>query len=237
MRQITNTQPMVVSRAGLLGSVNVSFWSRIITIVMLGVSGLATQIEASVPNACIEAATNASVQVGVPKSYLIAIARTESGRKTQRGFDPWPWALNIEGRGTWYASKAHALEAALKHLSDGKSLFDIGCFQINFRWHGENFASLDEMINPDTNAIYAAKFLKSLYVEFGDWTEAAGAYHSRTSELADVYKRRVLAHLNATPTMEPPNTQIKADAPNTFPFLRTVPSAAKMGSLVPIVPN
>lgn len=232
-----NAQPVSIAWMRQAGDANRIGWLKLVAFATLGCCGLAKQIDAAVPNVCIEAAISASVQVGVPRSYLIAIARTESGRKTRDGFEPWPWALNIEGRGSWYESKSHVLEAALKHLSDGKTLFDIGCFQINFRWHGEQFSSLDEMVDPHTNAMYAAKFLKSLYVEFGDWTEAAGAYHSRTAELAEIYKRRVLAHLDASPTIEPPIKRSKAHTLNTFPFLRIVPSATSMGSLVPIVSN
>ena len=44
------------------------------------------------------------------------------------------------------------------------------------------------MFDPDMNALYAARFLSELYREFGDWTGAAGAYHSRTPEYADRYK-------------------------------------------------
>jgi hypothetical protein len=46
------------------------------------------------------------------------------------------------------------------------------------------------MFNPERNALYAAHFLIELHREFGSWTEAAGAYHSRTPEHADRYKAK-----------------------------------------------
>jgi soluble lytic murein transglycosylase-like protein len=66
----------------------------------------------------------------------------------------------------------------------GARSYDVGCFQINYRWHGQHFASLDQMFDPDANAAYAARFLSELYAEFGDWSRAAGAYHSRTPVLS-----------------------------------------------------
>jgi hypothetical protein len=46
------------------------------------------------------------------------------------------------------------------------------------------------MFDPEWTATYAAQFLRSLYEERGSWSEAAGAYHSLTPELAQVYRLR-----------------------------------------------
>ena len=42
------------------------------------------------------------------------------------------------------------------------------------------FPSLESMFDPQVGAGYAARFLKSLYAERGNWSAAAGAYHSQT---------------------------------------------------------
>ena len=31
---------------------------------------------------------------------------------------------------------------------DGQPSFDVGCFQLNYKWHGEHFASIDQMFEP-----------------------------------------------------------------------------------------
>jgi hypothetical protein len=67
---------------------------------------------------------------------------------------------------------------------------DLGCFQINYHWHGDAFAGLAQILDPDANARYAARFLSELHTELGDWTQAAGAFHSRTAEHADRYLAR-----------------------------------------------
>ena len=67
---------------------------------------------------------------------------------------------------------------------------DIGCFQINLRWHGHAFASVAQMFDPLANARYAAEFLTDLHREFGDWDAAVAAYHSRTPHFATRYMER-----------------------------------------------
>ena len=113
---------------------------------------------------------------------------------------PWPWAINREGKGYWFGSRDEALAFARASLAEGRPSFDVGCFQINYRYHGQNFPSLEAMFDPDTGAAYAAQFLRSLYR--GDWSAAAGAYHSQTPTRASVYRARfdrILAGLGGAP--------------------------------------
>lgn len=142
------------------------------------------------PRLCDEAAARASATSGVPLSVLRAIALTETGRTRQGAFRPWPWTVNMEGAGKWFDSFAEARAYVAQHHARGARSYDVGCFQINYRWHGQHFASLDQMFDPDANAAYAARFLSELYAELGDWSRAAGAYHSRTPHFAGKYRTR-----------------------------------------------
>lgn len=139
---------------------------------------------------CDAAAQAAADQSGVPVSVLRAISLAETGRRGRGGFQPWPWTVNMEGKGVWFESKDDALAYVYKSYKSGARSFDIGCFQINFKWHGHEFASIEEMFDPTVNALYAAKFLQSLHAETGSWSKAAGAYHSRTPEFAEHYAAR-----------------------------------------------
>lgn len=126
---------------------------------------------------------------------------------------PWPWAINREGQSYWFASRDEALAFARQSLAEGRTSFDVGCFQINYRWHGQGFASLEAMFDQDQSGIYAARFLRDLYGETGSWSAAAGAYHSRTPEFAEIYRARfdrILADLGAAP---PPVALAEADEP------------------------
>lgn len=149
---------------------------------------------------------------------LHAISLTETGRTDGGRFRPYPWAINREGTGHWFGSREEALAFARASVAAGRPSFDVGCFQINYYWHGRNFPSLEAMFDPDTGATYAARFLKSLYGERGDWSLAAGAYHSQTPERAGVYRARfdrILAGLAGRPL--PVVAAAEAAAPEAAP--------------------
>ena len=126
----------------------------------------------------------------MPQEVLHAISLTETGRPDGGRLRPWPWAINREGQGHWFGNRAEAFAFAQASLAAGRGSFDVGCFQINYHWHGHNFPSLEAMFDPEAGATYAARFLQSLYLERGSWLAAAGAYHSQTPSRASVYRAR-----------------------------------------------
>lgn len=197
---------------------------------------------------CDLAAQRAASKTGVPLSVLMAITRTETGRKSGGQFRPWPWTVNMEGKGVWFDTPNEARDYAYKHFQRGARSFDVGCFQVNYKWHGEAFRSIDEMFDPQINANYAARFLRDLFYEKGSWEEAAGAYHSRTKKYADRYRKRfqsfrtALASLDGGETRQLPvpplpDTSARPDEPrvNRFPLLLAASNqGTRLGSLVPI---
>ena len=139
---------------------------------------------------CDSAAEAAARRHEIPIRLLKALARVETGRTIKGHFQPWPWAVNLEGRGSWFPSRAAAFAFLHAAQSQGQRNFDVGCFQINNLWHGAAFGGIDDMLDPSQNADYAARFLKSLYEETGSWDTAIGHFHSRTPEKAAQYKTR-----------------------------------------------
>jgi len=204
----------------------------------------------SAPSVCDKAAERASAQTGVPLDILLAVTRSETGRTDKGLLTPWPWTVNMEGAGKWFTSQDEALGYVSKHQRRGARSFDVGCFQINYKWHGRNFSSVKEMFDPDLNALYAARFLKQLQGNSKDWIDAVGAYHSRTPEHSAKYKRRfneIIASLDETggaPTTSlggqtffgqldaPPKPAVKQV--NAYPFLKIAATKARFGSLVPL---
>jgi hypothetical protein len=180
---------------------------------------------------CDLAAAQAAKRSGVPIDILLAITRVETGRGGSMP-QPWPWTINSDGQGDWYDSKDQAVSAAFDHLTDGTGTFDVGCFQLNFRWHGDGFADLSDMFDPIKNADYAAAFLMQLYQESGDWSKAVSAYHSRSADLAEPYLQKVKSVL-ATPLEVPAPTEVVAARQNLFPLLQ----AGGQGSAGSIVPQ
>ena len=195
---------------------------------------------------CEYAAQDAARQEGVPLSVLTAISLNETGRKRDGRFRAWPWTVNMEGTGHWFDSRDQALSYALAEYDRGARSFDVGCFQINYKWHGMNFASIEQMFDPMANALYAARFLRTLYAEQGSWEGAAGAYHSRTPEFADRYAARFVKFRNdllgqtGAEIPEIPDIVLAAygaapDAArvNSYPLLQAG-DGASLGSLVPV---
>ncbi|WP_432255220.1 lytic transglycosylase domain-containing protein [Limimaricola sp. AA108-03] len=203
---------------------------------------------------CDAAARQAATETGVPFEVLAAITRTETGRGRDGVLRPWPWTVNMEGAGRWFDDPAAALDYARRHRARGAVSFDVGCFQINWRWHRAHFASLEEMFDPLAGARYAARFLSELHREFGTWPAAAGAYHSRTPKHATRYRKLFETHLasvrragdrlpNAAPARRTrPGSPVPAAPPaalrrvNAYPLLRAPSAQARRapGSLVPL---
>nr|WP_281278394.1 transglycosylase SLT domain-containing protein [Sulfitobacter sabulilitoris] len=192
---------------------------------------------------CDDAAQRASRESGVPLTVLRAITRTETGRRHHGKLQPWAWTVNMEGTGVWFDDEFAARAYVFKHFKRGARSFDIGCFQINYKWHSQAFASIEEMFDPIPNARYAAKFLTTLYDELGDWSKAAGAYHSRTEKYAQTYIARFDAIRAALPKgdthrpeqVEPARQGRDRNGPaNSFPLLRRQNTLPRMGSLVPL---
>ena len=180
------TERISTSLAAVIGAV-----LRIGLLAILGGSASPGSAAADDPaELCRDAARAAAARTGVPLAVLEAISLTETGRGSGAAARPWAWTVNMEGAGQWFDNLDGALSFAASGYQRGARSFDVGCFQLNYRWHGQNFASIEAMFEPRANALYAAEFLARLYRELGDWSAAAGAYHSRTEEYASRYRAR-----------------------------------------------
>lgn len=198
---------------------------------------------------CRTAAVNAADKHGIPREVMIAITLVETRTKRGGHSGPWPWTVNVAGKGRWFDSRAGALLHAQAALERGQNSFDVGCFQLNYRWHGAQFQSIDQMFEPGPSGDYAARFLKSLHAETGDWIKAAGLYHSRTVRHATRYRGLVAATVRALgtdeaetePAIAPLNPGQSRRSANAWPLARLetgtaigagqTPGAVGLGSL------
>jgi Transglycosylase SLT domain len=201
-----------------------------IAVIAAGVLGGAVPGHASNDEAdlCLRAAARASDQTGVPYDVLLAVATVESGRDGQ----PWPWTVNIGGTGHWQASASEAADLAETALQDGLTSIDLGCFQLNIRWHAGAFASVEDMLDPERNAIYAAEYLAKHFARTGDWPSAAAAYHSATPEHADRYRARFETAWSGLSGAEVASGETAESPANGFPLLVGGGTGSR-GSLVP----
>lgn len=143
---------------------------------------------------CSAAAKQAGLEYGVGFDLLQTIAVVESGKwdSLQNRYVAWPWTVNIEGKGHYYANKEEAVKAIKEAQARNARSIDVGCMQINLKYHGKEFSSLEDMLDPVKNVRYSAKYLRSLYSANGrDWKKAAKRYHSGNDKAGEIYTQRL----------------------------------------------
>jgi soluble lytic murein transglycosylase-like protein len=150
--------------------------SRTLTAALVFISSFlaATSGFSGVKNVCEREMVAASATHQVPLGVLYSVGMTESGRKGSLH----PYALNIEGKTVFTASEAEAMKSFHTARKGGAKLIDLGCMQINHYYHGSEFTSVEQMLEPHANVEYAAKFLSELRLREGSWTMAVARYHA-----------------------------------------------------------
>ncbi|MGI4775676.1 MAG: transglycosylase SLT domain-containing protein [Janthinobacterium lividum] len=130
----------------------------------------------------------------IPADVLHSISLKESGKlhEIYKVKLPWPWAVNVEGRGYYFNNKSEAVSFVKKQIFLGKESIDIGCMQINLKHHPDAFSSLEHGFDPSSNVAYGAEFLKSKYNQLRSWHRAIAYYHSATSNLGYNYKKDII---------------------------------------------
>ena len=131
----------------------------------------------------------------VPVDILYAIAMTESGTHYRGERVPWPWALNIDGQSVFCESQQDAIHRVSQAIRNQQSV-DIGLMQVNWRWHGQRFATIDESLVPIKNLSAGATILHEQFEQTNDWWEAVGRYHDpgqdeESLDSAQRYRERV----------------------------------------------
>ena len=96
----------------------------------------------------------------LPNKLLTSISLVESGKVEGNKVNSWPWALNVDGKSKYFDNKKDTLSFLEKNLQKNINI-DVGCMQINYKFHGHNFKNLDHILNPEENVKYAAEFLKN----------------------------------------------------------------------------
>ena len=150
---------------------------------------------ADAASACRNAARAAETRHSIPPGLLQAITLVETGRYRKGETVAWPWTVNVAGKGRYFETRAEAEHFVRIRKSRGAASIDIGCFQINTRWHGAAFETPLAIFEPADGAAYAAAFLARLHAELGDWNAAVRSYHSRDAAKGAAYGEKIAAAL------------------------------------------
>jgi soluble lytic murein transglycosylase-like protein len=116
----------------------------------------------------------AAKRYDIPLAVFYAVGLNETGGRN--GLQPY--AMNIDGRASINGSLEQGLAAFAAAQRSGARLIDVGCMQINYKYHGDKFASITEMFDPAHNIDYAARFLRELRAREGSWTLAVARYNA-----------------------------------------------------------
>ncbi|MGD1934502.1 MAG: lytic transglycosylase domain-containing protein [Candidatus Phaeomarinobacter sp.] len=159
-------------------------------------NGLAAPAESKPDNKdwqlCRTAAQKVERAGGIPEALLQAMSLVETGRRGPDGkHTAWPWTINSHGKGYRFATKDDAIWAVRRLVADGARSIDVGCMQVNLRYHPRAFTSLEEAFDPAANMAYAASFLTRLKDRHGNWRAASARYHSYNPKLREKYASRV----------------------------------------------
>jgi len=143
---------------------------------------------------CMDATQKFEKEYQIKEHLLTTISKVETGRWNEQRQQSmaWPWTINAQGKGRFFATKAEAVREVKRLQAKGVKSIDVGCMQINLAYHPNAFASIEDALDPQKNVEYGAKFLKKLYKnKKGDWIKAAMAYHSSVPFKAKRYKNKL----------------------------------------------
>lgn len=148
-------------------------------------------------------------QTNVPPEVIWAVARSESNLGK---LGPWPWTINIHGKGYYFKSQKEMLTFIHKKTKRKRYIsIDIGCMQLNTIYHGHKFKNIEEMTNIYKNMLVAAKYLRELYDTNKRnpahkglpinriWGYAVGDYHSQRNLKGAQYITRTSKFLMTHP--------------------------------------
>jgi len=129
----------------------------------------------------------------IPAGLLSAISHAESGRwnASDAAIVAWPWTVTTGGKGHFLPNRADAVAYVKALQDDGVENIDVGCMQINLKYHPDAFVSIEHGFDPHANAAYAAEFLAVRFKVSKSWIKAAGDYHSTTPDLNRAYRNKV----------------------------------------------
>ena len=115
----------------------------------------------------------------IPKNLLLSIGKSESGRILKNNKHViWPWTVNHAGKSLFFDTKKQMKKYVLENVEKKDFNLDVGCMQINLKWHKNNFKKISDMFAVEPNVSYAASFLLQLKNKHGSWDKAIKHYHS-----------------------------------------------------------
>ncbi len=133
------------------------------------------------------------VSMGIPPYLLKAISLKETGRwdNSRKESFTWPWTVTSGKWSHYFKTKENAIRAVKRLQLRNIQNIDVGCMQINLKYHPSAFKSLEEAFDPKLNISYAAQFLTKLYKNEKSWHRSIEKYHSSNPRYSLKYRNKV----------------------------------------------
>ena len=155
---------------------------------------LKSSFAAEIKSKCEDVIRNIENITDIPSGLLLGIGKAESGRILKNNeMVIWPWTINHAGKSLFFDNKIQMKSYLLKHTEKGDNNLDVGCMQINLKWHKQNFKNIKDMLSIEPNVSYAASFLIQLKNKHGSWEKAIKHYHSSDPVKNKPYLKKVLS--------------------------------------------
>lgn len=132
------------------------------------------------------------LHTNVDPKILAGIALNESNYRGRA----WPWTLNVAGQGFFFKSREEAYKAVEALLAHGRTDFDVGLMQVNWRYHGKRFASAWDALAPASNVAVAEAILTENFARTDSVAKAIAYYHSANPNPGRSYLTRFVRHLS-----------------------------------------
>ena len=140
---------------------------------------------------CENTIESVELQTDIPKGLLLGIGKAEAIRKINNKYIIWPWTINHAGKSLFFDNKEQMKNYVFKNLKRKDFNIDVGCMQVNIKWHKNNFKKISDMFKVNPNISYAASFLKQLKNKHGSWDKAIKHYHSSDPKKNNPYLIKV----------------------------------------------
>lgn len=129
-------------------------------------------------------------------SLIIKIITHESKSYFKSKAQPWPWTLNINGRGYYFNSYAEALTYAKEALKKKPRRFGVGLGQIEWSYHKGRFKDLSEALDPYKNIVVVRDILlEGKRIGITNSYELAAYYHRPVRDsIAFAYADKVFSN-------------------------------------------
>ena len=129
-------------------------------------------------------------------AILYAIAMQESGRLDRETdlLEPWPWTLNVDGKGYFFADMTEIWDALARFVQEEPNHIGLGLVQVTWPFNPDILSNPYLALDPSTNLSLGAQILRDCYDRLDDWWQAVGCYHSPTPKIATAYRQRVYRH-------------------------------------------